>query len=55
MKLNLFYSLPSPRDTCGLMLIGIFTIHEDDWLDIGIGLYFIEIGIHIFYGEGLEQ
>ena len=55
MKLSWFYSLPKPRGTCRLMLIGPFTIHEEDWLDIGIALYLVEFGLHIYYGEGPEE
>lgn len=42
MKLSWFYSLPKPRDTCRLMLIGI-------------ALYLVEFGLHIYYGEGPEE
>ena len=44
MKLSWFYSLPKPRDTCRLMLIGIFTIHEDDWLDLDTVALLQEVG-----------
>ena len=55
MKISFFYCFINPRDTCRMMALGLFTVHEDDWLDIGLGLLLVEVGIHIEYGKFSED
>ena len=51
-KISLFWYNTKPWDWAGMCHLGIFTLRDGKMLEVGLGLYFLEVGIRIEWGNG---